>query len=88
MDFSEGGINNPHQHDTMEEIYFLLNGYGDMVAGRTTEGGELLHPSRRGDVYYYFPGTRVGFYSGNIKGETNSKILGVRTVNLLRDDKK
>src|SRR5439155_5015973 len=33
MEFAPGGTNFPHHHDTEEEIYMVLSGKGEMVAG-------------------------------------------------------
>ena len=33
MNFTPGGTNHPHHHDREEEIYLLMDGTGDMVAG-------------------------------------------------------
>ena len=78
MDFAAGGTNNPHSHNNEEEIYFILRGQGDIVAGVTVDGKELRHPSKAGDAYFYPPKTLVGFYSGNKEGEEHAKILAVR----------
>ena len=40
MDFAPGGTNIPHHHETEEEIYFILRGAGDMVAGGGLDGNE------------------------------------------------
>lgn len=78
MDFAAGGTNNPHRHDNEEEIYLILNGHGDIVAGEKNNSGELRHPSNEGDVYYFSPETLIGFYSGNNRDEEHAKILAVR----------
>jgi len=65
MDFAAGGTNNPHRHDSEEEIYLILRGHRDIVAGETTDGNKLLHPSKEGDAYFFSPNTLIGFYSGN-----------------------
>lgn len=78
MDFATGGTNIPHKHDTEEEVYLILRGHGDIVAGEREDGGELRHPSREGDVYFFSPKTRIGFYSGNSAEEENARILAVR----------
>lgn len=82
MDFMVGGTNNPHRHKTEEEVYFVLRGQGDMVAGETSDGKELRHPSKVGDAYFFPLNTLVGFYSKNKEGEEHAQILAVRTVNL------
>jgi oxalate decarboxylase/phosphoglucose isomerase-like protein (cupin superfamily) len=78
MDFSAGGTNKPHKHEDEEEIYLVLRGQGDMVAGETTDGNKRLIPAKAGDVYFYSPNTFVGFYSGNKEGEEHARILAVR----------
>jgi oxalate decarboxylase/phosphoglucose isomerase-like protein (cupin superfamily) len=78
MDFASGGTNNPHRHDDEEEIYLILKGHGDIVAGETDDGKELRHPSEEGDVYFFSPKTLIGFYSGNTPEEEHAQILAVR----------
>jgi mannose-6-phosphate isomerase-like protein (cupin superfamily) len=78
MDFAAGGTNNPHKHNDEEEIYFILKGLGDIVAGEKSEGGESRHPSVEGDMYFFSPKTMIGFYSGNSAEEEHAKILAVR----------
>jgi mannose-6-phosphate isomerase-like protein (cupin superfamily) len=78
MDFASGGTNNPHRHDDEEEIYLILRGHGDIVAGEKEGGAELRHSSSEGDVYFYSPKTLIGFYSGNNPDEDHARILAVR----------
>ena len=78
MDFAVNGTNIPHRHDKEEEIYFILRGHGEIVAGETTDGKELRHPSATGDAYFFSPKTLIGFYSGNNEGEEHARILAVR----------
>lgn len=78
MDFAPGGTNIPHRHEDEEEIYFVLRGQGDMVAGETSDKKELRHPAKKGDAYFFSPDTLIGFYSGNAEGEEHSRILAVR----------
>lgn len=79
MDFAAGGTNNPHSHASEEEIYLLLRGKGDIVAGKTADGRDARHRVRRGAVFYYGPGTRVGYYSGAKAGKKHDLILAVRS---------
>jgi mannose-6-phosphate isomerase-like protein (cupin superfamily) len=79
MDFAASGTNIPHRHDKEEEIYFILRGQGDIVAGETVDGKEFRHPSKAGDAYYFPPKTLIGFYSGNKEGEEHARILAVRS---------
>lgn len=78
MDFAAGGTNIPHRHDDEEEIYYILRGMGDIVAGETDEGKEFRHPSKTGDAYFFSPKTLIGFYSGNHEDEEHARILAVR----------
>ncbi|HBH85185.1 MAG TPA: cupin domain-containing protein [Bacteroidales bacterium] len=78
MDFATRGTNIPHKHDKEEEIYLILKGHGDIVAGETDDGAELRHASKEGDAYFFSPKTRIGFYSGNNDEEGHARILAVR----------
>jgi mannose-6-phosphate isomerase-like protein (cupin superfamily) len=78
MDFASGGTNNPHNHATEEEIYLILRGNGDIVAGKNEDGSEMRHPSAEGDIYFFSPKTLIGFYSGNRENEEHARILAVR----------
>lgn len=78
MDFASGGTNNPHKHDNEEEIYLVLKGHGDMVAGESADGKDLRHPAEEGDAWFFSPGTKIGFYSGNTTEEGHAQILAVR----------
>jgi mannose-6-phosphate isomerase-like protein (cupin superfamily) len=78
MDFAVNGTNIPHRHDNEEEIYFILRGKGEIVAGVTGDGKEYRHPSKEGDAYFFSQKTLIGFYSGNKDGEEHAKILAVR----------
>jgi mannose-6-phosphate isomerase-like protein (cupin superfamily) len=79
MDFAAGGTNKPHRHEKEEEIYLVLRGKGDMVAGNTADGSEARYPSQPGDIYFFAPGTLIGFYSGNSECEEHARILAVRS---------
>ena len=78
MDFAAGGTNNPHRHGDEEEIYLIMRGHGDIVAGEKDDNGEFRIPSNEGDVYFYSPKTLIGFYSGNNQDEEHARILAVR----------
>lgn len=78
MDFAASGTNIPHRHDREEEIYFILRGQGEIVAGATADGKELRHPSKERDAYFFSPKTLIGFYSGNKEGKEHARILAVR----------
>ena len=79
MDFAPGGTNIPHRHSTEEEIYFILRGSGEMVAGETPDGKEARYPAKEGDAFYFAPNTLIGFYSGTQEGEEHAMILAVRS---------
>ncbi len=88
MDFSTHGTNNPHRHSTQEEVYFILQGHGYMVAGLDAYGNEERHPSQEGDAFYWAAGTEVGFYSLNKEGEEHTIILAIRTTDPTKPEKK
>ena len=80
MEFAAGGTNFPHHHEREEEIYLVLNGYGDMVAGGGLDGIEGRHPAKAGDAYFFRLNCTVGFYAGNKPGEEKAHILAVRSL--------
>jgi len=80
MDFAPGGTNIPHHHDTAEEIYFVLRGHGDMVAGGGADGTEGRYPVKEGDAFFFRLNTTVGFYSGAKEGDPHDLILAVRSL--------
>lgn len=88
MDFSPHGTNNPHRHGTQEEVYFVLQGHGYMVAGLDAYGNVERHPSQVGDAFYWAAGTEVGFYSLNQEGEEHSIILAIRSDDPTKQQKK
>jgi mannose-6-phosphate isomerase-like protein (cupin superfamily) len=79
MDFAPGGTNIPHSHAREEEIYLLLRGSGEMVAGRDANGKDARHPVTAGDAFYFAPGTQVGYYSHAKEGQPHDLILAVRS---------
>jgi mannose-6-phosphate isomerase-like protein (cupin superfamily) len=79
MEFLPGGTNNPHSHAREEEIYLLMRGTGEMVAGTTADGKDARHPAKQGDAYFFGPGTRVGYYSAAKEGAPPDLILAVRS---------
>ena len=79
MDFASGGTNIPHHHDQEEEIYYVLRGRGDMVAGGGADGNEGRYPAKEGDAYFIRLNTTVGFYSGSKDGEPHDLVLAVRS---------
>ena len=78
MDFAPGGTNWPHHHETAEEVYLVLDGEGDMVAGSGMDGVEARFPAKAGDAYYFRPNCTVGFYNQNRPG-AKAHILAVRS---------
>jgi len=79
MDFAAGGTNIPHRHAREEEIYFVLSGAGEMVAGESADGNEVRYPAKEGDAFFFAPNTLIGFYSGTKEGEKHASILAVRS---------
>ena len=79
MDFAPGGTNIPHRHRQEEEIYYVLRGHGEMVAGKTSDGKPRRYPACEGDAFYFSPGTLIGFYSGTKAGEDHAQLLAVRS---------
>jgi mannose-6-phosphate isomerase-like protein (cupin superfamily) len=76
MEIAPGGTNFPHHHQREEEIYLLLEGHGEMVAGGGIEGIEGRHLAGPGDAYFFRLNCTVGYYSApNVK----SRILAVRS---------
>jgi mannose-6-phosphate isomerase-like protein (cupin superfamily) len=85
MDFAPGGTNFPHHHEAEEEIYIVLEGQGEMVAGSGMDGVEGRYPAQAGDAYYFRPNCTVGFYNQNKSG-TKAYILAVRSRIPLPED--
>lgn len=79
MEFAPGGTNFPHHHATEEEIYLVLDGEGEMVAGGGSNGIEGRHPAKAGDAYFFRLNCTVGFYSA-IKPGATARILAVRSL--------
>ena len=78
MDFAPGGTNFPHHHETAEEIYLVIEGEGEMVAGSGMDGVEARYPAKAGDAYYFRPNCTVGFYNQDKPG-AKAYILAVRS---------
>ncbi len=78
MEFTPGGTNAPHHHERAEEIYLLLDGTGQMVAGGGMDGIEGRFAAKPGDAFYYRPNTTVGFYNDSRPGAPIAHILAVR----------
>ncbi|MEI9974266.1 MAG: cupin domain-containing protein [Ignavibacteriota bacterium] len=80
MDFAPGGTNIPHNHPKEEEVYFLLRGSGDMVAGLDADGKEVRHAVTPGAAFLIKPGCQVGYYSNAKEGQEHDLILAVRSM--------
>ncbi len=80
MEFAADGTNFPHHHDREEEIYLVLRGHGEMVAGGGPDGIEGRHQAAVGDAYFFRLNCTVGFYAGNKPGEDKALILAVRSL--------
>lgn len=80
MEFAPGGTNFPHHHEREEEIYLVLDGQGDIVAGGGMDGIEGRHPARAGDAYFFRLNCTVGFYSHTRPGEPIARVLAVRSL--------
>jgi len=79
MDFAPGGTNFPHHHEREEEIYLVLDGQGEMVAGGGISGIEGRHPAKAGDAFFFRLNCTVGFY--NHPGpKSQTRILAVRSL--------
>jgi len=85
MDFTPGGTNSPHHHEAAEEIYLVIDGQGEMVAGSGMDGVEGRYPAKVGDAYYFRPNCTVGFYNQNKLG-AKAYILAVRARVPLHED--
>src|SRR5664279_4603622 len=79
MDFAPSGTNIPHNHAAEEEIYLLLRGSGDMVAGKDSEGKEVRCPVSQGAAFFFKPRTQVGYYSHAKEGQPHDLMLAVRS---------
>jgi mannose-6-phosphate isomerase-like protein (cupin superfamily) len=84
MSFAPGGTNFPHHHEAAEEIYVVIDGEGEMVAGSGTNGIEGRFPAKAGDAYYFRPNCTVGFYNQSKPGG-GAHILAVRSLIPLND---
>jgi mannose-6-phosphate isomerase-like protein (cupin superfamily) len=80
MEIAPGGTNFPHHHEREEEIYLLLDGTGEMVAGGGMDGVEGRHPAKPGDAYFIRLNGTVGFYNSNAPGAPNAHILAARSL--------
>jgi mannose-6-phosphate isomerase-like protein (cupin superfamily) len=76
MEIAPGGTNFPHHHEREEEIYLVLDGHGEMVAGGGMNGIEGRHPAKSGEAYFFRLNCTVGYYSAP---GVKSRILAVRS---------
>jgi mannose-6-phosphate isomerase-like protein (cupin superfamily) len=76
MEIEPNGTNFPHHHPREEEVYIVLDGHGDMVAGDGGDGLIGRHPAKPGDAYFFRLNATVGYYSA---ADTRSRILCVRS---------
>lgn len=76
MEIDPAGTNFPHHHADAEEIYLILDGRGEQVAGEGNDGVAARRPAKPGDAYFYRLNATVGYYSA--KG-VKSRILCVRS---------
>ena len=77
MEFAPGGTNFPHHHETEEEIYLVMSGRGEMVAGGGMNGVEGRFAAKPGDAYFFRLNCTVGFYAS--KDGEPPRILAVRS---------
>ena len=77
MEFAPDGTNFPHHHDAEEEIYILLDGNGEMVAGGGMDGLAARFPAKPGDAYFFRLNCTAGFYNGK---QSPAHILAVRSL--------
>lgn len=77
MDFAPGGTNSPHHHEVAEEIYLVVDGEGEMVAGSGMDGVQGRYPAKAGDAYYFRQNCTVGFYNQDKPG-AKAHILALR----------
>lgn len=76
MEIDPSGTNFPHHHPREEEIYLVLDGHGEQIAGSGTDGIAGRYPAGPGDAYYYRANATVGYYSA---AGVNSRILCIRS---------
>lgn len=79
MDIKPGGTNDPHHHPSEEEIYLILEGKGEMVAGGGADGLEGRRAAAAGDAYFIRLNATVGFYADSDPASGNARVLAVRS---------
>jgi mannose-6-phosphate isomerase-like protein (cupin superfamily) len=80
MEFAPSGTNIPPHHDTEEEIYYVMDGHGQMVAGSGADGVEGKFPTSPGEAFFFRLNATVGFYNETKEGEPKARILAVRSL--------
>ncbi|MBC7294399.1 MAG: cupin domain-containing protein, partial [Thermoleophilia bacterium] len=80
MEFEPGGTNFPHHHPREEELYLLLSGEGEIVAGGGMDGIEGRHPAKAGDAYFFRLNCTVGFYASKNLQAPKARILAARSL--------
>ncbi len=78
MEIDPSGTNFPHHHADAEEIYLILDGRGEQVAGEGADGITARRPAKPGDAYFYRMNATVGYYGAP---GVKSRILCVRSFN-------
>jgi mannose-6-phosphate isomerase-like protein (cupin superfamily) len=78
MEIDPSGTNFPHHHADAEEIYLILDGHGEQVAGEGADGIAARRPAKPGDAYFYRMNATVGYYGAP---GVKSRILCVRSFN-------
>jgi mannose-6-phosphate isomerase-like protein (cupin superfamily) len=77
MEFQPGIDNKPHHHDREEEIYFILQGEGEILTGEGPDGLGGRYPAKAGDAFFFRLNATVGFSRG--PGDENPRILAARS---------
>ena len=85
MEFDAGGTNFPHHHDREEEIYLVLDGHGQMVAGGGMDGVEGKFPAKARDAYFFRLNTHGRFLLRERAGRAESPYPGP-AVDISRKD--
>lgn len=75
INIDSGGANNTHRHENQEEIYFMLEGHGEMIAGNS-EGEPEMYPTMIGDSFFITRNSPIGFQNNP---DSPARILAVRS---------
>jgi len=76
MEIDPGGTNFPHHHADAEEIYLVLDGKGEQVAGAGQDGVAARFPASSGDAWFFRLNATMGYYGA---AGVHSRILCVRS---------